>query len=733
MINLFDFQNDAKSFLLDKTNDPNSKKRIIVKSPTGSGKTVILLDYIKDYLFYGNEKQIFIWFTPGKGDLEEQSKKRMEEFIPNAKTGNVHDVLLQGFKPGYTYFINWEMITNKKNLAVKESENKNLIERIIEAHRNQLSFITIIDEEHLNNTKKADNILEVINAHREIRVSATTVKNPLAEFYEIPEEEVINSGLITKALHINQDVGATEMDDLESETIYLLQKADEKRKQIKSEYEKIGENINPLVLIQFPDMSESLIKHVEEYLNDMGYSYKNKMLAKWLSDEKINIENVTENNAPSNFLIMKQAISTGWDCPRAKILVKLRENMTESFEIQTIGRIRRMPNSKHYDNDVLDFCYLYTFDEKYKEAVIQSGNAYEVKKLFLKDEYKNFELVKEYRNRDHDYGVDEKLVFDRAYDFFYKKYKLSSKKEENKNLLETYGYKMGTKVFSTFRTGKFIKLKDIYDESIGENREIAYEVSTHDHGIDCLHTVDIIKKITGLPSQKMRAILRKLFDKITPSNKKILSLSNREWYAFMINNAYKLRDDFVEMSSSNSRQLQILPIKTEKWKLPQEVFYNYLPSESNIEEYTKNVYKDYNTSMITSQFRSTSEQLFENYLEGNDEIDWYYKNGDTGQQYLSIVYTTGFNNEYLFYPDYILKKKNGEIWIIETKGGERKGVSKNIDKQVENKFNAFKEYAEKHKLNFGIVRDKDTRLFINNTENVEDMDNPVWEIIDKKL
>ena len=33
---------------------------------------------------------------------------------------------------------------------------------------------------------------------------------------------------------------------------------------------------------------------------------------------------------------MKQAISTGWDCPRAKILVKLRENMTETFETQTI-------------------------------------------------------------------------------------------------------------------------------------------------------------------------------------------------------------------------------------------------------------------------------------------------------------------------------------------------------------------------------------------------------------
>lgn len=65
----------------------------------------------------------------------------------------------------------------------------------------------------------------------------------MAEFYEIPEEEVINSGLITKALYINPGIEADEMDDLESETIYLIQKADGKRKEIKAEYEKIGEKL----------------------------------------------------------------------------------------------------------------------------------------------------------------------------------------------------------------------------------------------------------------------------------------------------------------------------------------------------------------------------------------------------------------------------------------------------------------------------------------------------------
>ncbi|WP_034450421.1 DEAD/DEAH box helicase [Fenollaria massiliensis] len=484
ILNLFDFQSDAKNYLLDKVNDPSSKQRIIVKSPTGSGKTVILISFIEDYLLYKDSNKIFIWLTPGKGDLEEQSKEKMEAILPNAKTANISDALLQGFKPGYTYFINWEMITNKTNNALKDSEKKNLYERIAEAHREQYSFITIIDEEHLNNTAKADDVLTAFNAEKEIRVSATTKKNPMAEYYEIPEEEVINSGLITKALYINPDIDIEQVDDLESEAFYLLQKADDKRKEIKNEYIKNNEDINPLVIIQFPDMSTRMIESVEEMLDGLGYNYKNKLVAKWLSESQINTYNLEENNAQPNFLIMKQAISTGWDCPRAKILVKLRENMSENFEIQTLGRIRRMPKAKHYENDLLDYCFLYTFDEKYKERVLQGGNSYEVKRLFLKDKCKNFELIKQVRNKDYN-AIDEVLIRDRAHDYFVNKYKLGNVKEDNKKAMEASGYIFGTLIYSTFRSGKFQQLKDIQNMKLGEHKQISYEVSTTDHGIDC--------------------------------------------------------------------------------------------------------------------------------------------------------------------------------------------------------------------------------------------------------
>lgn len=725
-IELFDFQTDAKNYLLDKTTDSNAKRKIILKSPTGSGKTIMLLSYIEDYLANIDNEMIFVWLTPGKGDLETQSQKKMEKLIPNAKTGDISDVLLQGFVAGTTYFINWEMITNNKNNALKDTERKNLFERITDAHRKGYNFIVLIDEEHLNNTAKANDVLNALSSKYEIRVSATTKKIPTAEYYEIPEEEVIGSGLITRALYINEDINIDEVEDIDTETLFLIQKADEKRKEIKQAYVEHGENVNPLVIIQFPDMSERLIEYVEEHLEQMGYTYKNGLVSKWLSDEKINIENLTDNDYSSNFLIMKQAVSTGWDCPRAKVLVKLRENMTETFEIQTLGRIRRMPQAKHYGDDQLDFCFLYTFDEKYKEAAIQSGNAYEIRRIFLKDKAKSFEMIKEVRNQDFQY-VNELEVRDRAYNYFVNTYKLGKDKEENIKLMENHGYIFGTKVYSKYRSGKFQKLSDITDNKKGEHIQIAYEVSTHDHGIDALHSVDMIKKVVGLPSNKMRAVLQHLFHKMIRSQKKLVALSNREWYAFMINNAYKLRDDFTEAASRPEQyQTQFLEEKRILYKLPLEDFQKYLPYETDVEIYENNAYEEYDTSMTTSDFRSNSEQLFEYHLEERDDIDWFFKNGDTGQQYLSIVYRTGFNKEHLFFPDYIIRKKNGEVWIIETKGGEVQGRSKNIDKQVKNKFLAFKSYAEKEGINWGFVRDKNNRLYINNTIYTDDMSDSCW-------
>lgn len=732
---LFEFQEDCVSYLIEKTTEVNGNRTIVVKSPTGSGKTVILIDFIDKYIEFAHEKTAFVWFCPGDGELEEQSKKKMEELASHLKAMDLQDVLTGGFKKDSTTFINWQMVTNKNNKSITENERKNLFDRINDAHRNGLNFIIIVDEEHKHNTTKANDIINAFSAKHIIRVSATAKQSKLDEWYEIDEIEVINSGLITRAMYINEDVEINDEMTLSTESKYLIELADKKRKEILSEYGKLHKNIRPLVIIQFPNSSDKQIERVEKQLKDLGYTYENKLVAKWMADtnDKINIENVTELNASPSFLLIKQAISTGWDCPRAKILIKLRENMSEDFEIQTIGRIRRMPEAKHYDIEVLDCCYLYTFDEKYKESVIDSmSNSYETVRLFLKNKCKTFQLEKELRDQDYD-GIGLADIYDNIFRFYIEKYGLGSDKKENKKILENNGFIIGNKIYGYFRRGRFATFKDIAMEEIADYGEVSYEVNTHEHGLDLLHSIDLIKKAVSMTSENVRAVLRRLFATRPRIKNKILLLNKSEWYAFVINNTRKIREDFKEVASQDIYQVYrgqqrfFLKPKKAVFTIATEDKVRFDPTENDIEVFLSSAYEKYTTQMTVDGLRSTSERLFELHCENRDDIEWVYKNGDTGQQYMSIVYLQGLSGQFLFYPDYIVKKKNGEVWIIETKGGEQKGSSKNIDKMAENKFLAFKEYTEKHNVNWGFVRDKNSRLFINNTFYNESLSNDSWK------
>ena len=71
--------------------------------------------------------------------------------------------------------------------------------------------------------------------------------------------------------------------------------------------------------------------------------------------------------------------------------------------------------------------------------------------------------------------------------------------------------------------------------------------------------------------------------------------------------------------------------------------------------------------------------------------------------------------------DYISEKRKTNSRKL--KDMVKKGQLENIDEQIENKFYAFKDYAYGRKINWGFVRDKDTRLYINNTNYTKEMNN----------
>ena len=230
---------------------------------------------------------------------------------------------------------------------------------------------------------------------------------------------------------------------------------------------------------------------------------------------------------------------------------------------------------------------------------------------------------------------------------------------------------------------------------------------------------------------RTRLMIERMFWKQKLFTKKFVDLTLTEFYAFVINNVDILKHDFQEAVSQKTRQIKMKfeELKEIDWNLPEMDYIKYDPKMKDTTIYKKSVFTNYPNSTI----KSKSERMFECFCESNDNIKWFYKNGESSNDYFSIVYVDAVNRKWRFYPDFIVCDKNGKIWIIETKGGENvQGESKNIDIKVENKFEALKEYAKKYDVNFGFVRDydKNESLYLCNTKYTDDMENDNWELLD---
>lgn len=489
---LKEFQLAAVKSLFEAMDKP--ARDIILKSPTGSGKTIILTYFMHQYI-QSFPKSVFVWLTPGKGNLEEQSKAKMDKYIHASQTKLLSDVMTSGFEENDSCFINWEKLTKKGNNALKDSERTNFKEHIQHALNDGIRFIIIVDESHQNNTIKADEIIQYFHTDKIIRCSATPKGIAKAEIIEIPEEDVIAAGLIKKMLVINQDFPQTiETDD---QTAFLLEKALLKQRELRAAFLQNDTDINPLIVIQIPNKSETLQDGVERYLETQGLTYENGQLAVWLSDQHENLEGIDKPNAVSSAVIIKQAVATGWDCPRAHILVKLRDNMDETFEIQTIGRIRRMPEAKHYQSDLLDSCYLYTLDEKFTAGVklaLDKG-ALNACTLFLKNEHKDVMLISEQRTMITSTRNPQKAL-QAVVSYAQKELGVGTDKTENRTRLQTAGYELSENIVKHTLSGETATL----DFAAADMNTIAVteKLNTHKHGRDYHHEIGKIGMEIGM-------------------------------------------------------------------------------------------------------------------------------------------------------------------------------------------------------------------------------------------
>lgn len=739
---LYDFQDIHERNLLRKCAD---HEEMVLCAPTGSGKTVLVCKFIDDYLDE-NPNTVFLWLCPGAGGLQKQSEESFAETTSGIPYGDVYGFITEPDPRGHVFFINWDKINKKSNVVLREGEHKDLMTKVLSCHNSGIDIFMLIDEEH----KHRDTANEYINNIQPVhvlRISATPISQ--GDHVEtVKDDEVIAAGLIATGISINEGLSlAIQENNNLDDDIRLLDLADKKRREIQAEYDRLGLRIRPLVLIQFPNGSAEWIQRIKEALADMEYTENSGLVASWFSgNHPDHPDEIKRLDGQYAFLLFKQAIATGWDCPRAKILVKLREGGTERFNIQTVGRIRRMPERKHYEIDLVDNCYLYTLDSQFTEGLTSGlSSSFYTYQYRKKASAPDIVLRKETLNGSDRFAVDPEAVVKVVRAAMLKECDLDKDGRLSKHDMSAgKGYVFGTKLMTTAIAGvartthDMMKLNTIFG---GE-----HQINNHDDGFIIRDAKRRIARAIGVDENISNNALRILFgpedmqmsllsqeeQDFEHEHKLLQDMTLREYNAFLVNNRDKLVEVFSEISETEIGEIKETDVLESDWRIPPYQYYRQHKKMPATAIMSKNMFDNYGNNILIAPNRTVTEVEFERWCENYDAVKHIYKNGDKGDEYFSIIYRKAFRRSN-FYPDYIIQLENGDIWVIEAKGGmTADGTSNNIDGYAQKKFEALKAYAERvGGFKWGFVRAIGTQLYLSNTVWTEDMTNRnVWKPIE---
>ncbi len=431
----------------------NRRLPLIFKSPTGSGKTIMMAQFLKDLA--GDPQfdadKAFLWVSFSE-DSYLQSKNKLYDYYDGAGEINLldlNDLNRKKLEKNNVFFINWQKVkasTKEGRKLRRETErtefDKGIFDEfIIRTQKEGRDLVLIIDEAHRDSdTELANEIFELADPRIILRITATPrnipnaekVQNKEAGYVGVKREEVVDAGLIKEKIvtQTKEDLDKVSKKEIDQDNL-LLELAHHQRKNVIKHYKKLGiESINPLVLIQLPNddkaRKETLDKSKEEIVKEFlrAKGVKDHEMAVWLSEKKENLEEVEKDDSDINFLIFKQAAATGWDCPRAHILVMFREIKNPTFHTQTVGRILRMPEAKHYEIPDLNIGYLYTNyarnqiqmpdngQGKNKAFIYQSKRKEEIKPIILESTHLS-------RVDYNDLGMNFQFTFEKVADKYF--------------------------------------------------------------------------------------------------------------------------------------------------------------------------------------------------------------------------------------------------------------------------------------------------------------------------
>lgn len=674
------------------------KETIVFQAPTGSGKTFTMTKFMIKLVNSLETDLCFLWISIGSGELHKQSMKSVKREIDETFTCTLLENEFFGSRSvinqNEVVFINWEKIRKKdkqtgefNNILMKDKETINFPEVLKNTHELGRQIVLIIDESHRGATSSRAREIrdEIIVPDLTIEMSATPVlTDDMQAKVVVNPTDVINEGMIKKEIIINQDVEKIVDDEMDSQQL-ILESAFQKRNELETKYKEQNIEVNPLVLIQLPNSisGDEKKESVVNFLNSKNITEENGKLAIWLSDEKINNESdkLLDNTGVVQYLIFKQAIDTGWDCPRAQILIKFRESNSIVFEIQTVGRILRMPEARHYSDEALNRAYVYTNNQSIKiKKEIYNPNIIKSLCSKRKDIYTPISLRSYYRNR-IDFG-DVTKSFYKVFEHEFCKY-FNIKQLENENEITDYYSNMESLQRSGIDTecGKndFIVI-DIPIKS--ENIDKGIEIENHDSLIKVgLSPSDLEAKYDNIISSNLNGFSPKrsmptIKQAILYTFKKYLNLgsahggimyiqnlivTNENFFGELLNkatSAYKPIHEY-EVSAKSDEEFN------DNWEI--ESTKNYNPETNKAVDSKLSLYQPLYMELKSDKVDQL-ELDFINYLDRyEDKIEWFWKNGS---EHMKTNFGIQKEDKSTFQPDFIIKFKDGSIGIFDTKGGQ---------------------------------------------------------------
>lgn len=293
----------------------------------------------------------FTSFFPPEDDSEQN--RHLLERVPNLDINDLADMgFAEGIVPG--------------SLSIKQSLGNVL---------KLLRPVVIIDEGHKAYSDTARDTLCGFNPRFMVELSATPNaggKHQSNVLVSVPGADLKDEEMIKLPINvINEDKGGWK------HTLTLAHaKLEELAREAQRCQAESGRYIRPIMLVRVErtgkEQRDSGYVHAQdarEYLLEKLGVKEEEIRLKTSESDELGDEDLLLESSPVRYIITKDALREGWDCPFAYILAILSKTTANTALTQMIGRVLRQPHALLTNRAALDECYVFTFDQDVREAV----------------------------------------------------------------------------------------------------------------------------------------------------------------------------------------------------------------------------------------------------------------------------------------------------------------------------------------------------------------------------